>query len=401
MDAEILKVELSAGNRKHYRVLACYPEVLNWRVRLSLWLVLLLLIGPAPLTVFGACDGCVAPITTEWRYRAASCSDFIPPEGESFIEAGIVEQVQDAIDNCPQFSGYDDTGWPATGQYFGGICGGGTNVPKFSMGIERFNKRAITSECGGYDIDRVRSVGCPGNTIRHYDNAVSYYYNLCKAEDDEASDDKNLGVPRGCHAKTGDGASSPFTSGNPLLAGNPVNVAFGNKLQVETDLAPSPLTGLVITRIYNSKDNYVNKSYRFGTGWRSGHDRSLTYVSGPPQGGIPTATETVFLQRPDGKVYYFTRTTGPWETDGDTPGSVTQTASGWQYITASDTIEDYDSAGKLTAITSVSGITTSYTYYPSNHVETVTTSLGESLTYAYDADGRVDTITDHTGRVWE
>lgn len=392
MEADILYNELPACDKKICRASVCH---------ISLWVALILVIGLTPLTVFGACDGCIAPIATEWRYRAASCSSFIPPEGESFNEAGIIEQVQDAIDNCPAFTGYDDTGWPATGRYFGGICGGGTNVPKYSMDIERFNKRAITSECGGYDIDRKRDVGCPGNTIRYYDNAVSYYYNLCKAEEDQVSDDKNLGVPQNCPAKTAGGNDSPNSPGNPLLAGNPVNVAYGNKLQVETDLEPLPLTGLGITRIYNSKDNRTNRSYRFGTGWRSGHDRSLTYVYGPPQGGIPTATETVFLQRPDGKVYYFTRTAGSWETDGDTPGSVVETTGGWQYTTVSDAIEEYDSTGKLTSITTVSGIVSSYTYYPSNYVETVSTSLGESLTYTYDADARIDAITDHTGRAWK
>jgi RHS repeat-associated protein len=402
MEAEILQADLPAGNKKNPdRVSVCSRNIPSRHVRLSLWLTLILLIGFTPLTVFGACDGCITPIFSEWRYRAASCSDFIPSEGESFNEASIVEQVQDAIDNCPQFSGYDDTGWPATGQYFGGVCGGGTNVPKYSVGIERFNKRAITSGCGGYNIDRVRSVVCPGNTIRHYDNALSYYYDLCKAGDDEVSDDKNLGVPDNCSAQTAGGPGSPYTSGNPLLAGNPVNVAYGNKLQVETDLAPAPLTGLGITRVYNSKDNFANKSYRFGIGWRSGHDRSLTYVSEPPHGGILTDTDTVFLHRPDGKVYYFTRTSGPWVTDGDTPGSVIETASGWQYTTANDVVEDYDNTGKLTRITTVSGVITDYTYYPSNYVDTVTTSLGELLTYTYDADGRIESVTDHTGRVWK
>jgi RHS repeat-associated protein len=401
MEAKILQVELLAGDGKPYRASACYPEVLNRRVHLSLWLALILLIGSTPLAVLGACDGCIAPIITEWRYRAASCSYFIPSEGFIHNEASIVELVQDAIDNCPKFSGYDDSGWPATSQYFRGICGGGTDVPKHSMGIERFNKRSIKSECGGYNIDRLRNIGCPGNTIRHYDNAVPYYYNLCKADDDEVSDDKNLGVPDDCSAQTAGGPGSPYTYGNPLLAGNPVNVAYGNKLQVETDLAPSPLTGLGITRIYNSKDNFVNKSYRFGIGWRSGHDRSLTYVSEPPQGGIPTETETVFLHRPDGKVYYFTRTSGPWVTDGDAPGSVIETASGWQYTTANDAVEDYDNTGKLTRITTVSGLITDYTYYPSNYVDTVTTSLGELLTYTYDADGRIESVADHTDRVWK
>ncbi|UCC56353.1 MAG: RHS repeat protein, partial [Gammaproteobacteria bacterium] len=229
---------------------------------------------------------------------------------------------------------------------------------------------------------------------------MPYYYRLCKAEDDEVSNDKNLGVPKQCATETVGGSGSPFAHGNPLIAGNPVNVAYGNKLQVETDLAPTPVTGLGIHRFYNSKDKRTNKSYRFGTGWRSGHDRSLTYVSQSPQGDILTDTETVFLHRPDGKVYYFTRTWGPWETDGDTPGSVIETVGGWQYTTADDSVEEYDGTGKLTRITTVSGVTTDYTYYPSDYIKTVTTSLGEWLTYTYDAEGRIDAITDHTGRVW-
>ncbi|MDH3885670.1 MAG: DUF6531 domain-containing protein, partial [Desulfobacterales bacterium] len=402
MEAEILWTELPACDNDFYSTSVCFRGAANCINNFFLWLAPLMLMVSVPLNVMAACDGCIAPIVGEWRYQANSCSYFIPPEGTTYDEASLVEQVQDAIDNCPQFSGYNDTGWPVTGLYFRGICGGGTDVPKLdAMGLERYNRRAITSECGGYDLHRWRNNGCPGNTIRHYDNNVPYYYRLCKAEDDVVSNDKNLGVPKQCSTETVGSSSSLFTSGNSLIAGNPVNVAYGNKLQEETDLAYSPVTGLGISRIYNSKDNSVNKSYRFGTGWRSGHDRSLTYVSQPPQGGILTDTETVFLNRPDGKVYYFTRTTGPWIADADTPGSVTETAGGWQYTTDSDAIEDYDSTGKLTRITTVSGVTTDYTYYPLNYIETVTTSLGESLTYTYDGDGRINTIMDHTGRAWK
>jgi RHS repeat-associated protein len=397
MEAEILSTKRSACEDE----LLCAPfffrSTANCLGNLFFWLMPAIVMASVPLKLLAACDGCITPITGEWRYQANSCSSFIPPEGYIHDEASLVEQVRDATDNCPEFTVFTDTGWPVTSQYFGGICGGGANVPILdaTFQIERYNRRAITSECGGYDLHRWRDIACPGNTIRHYDNAVPYYYRLCKAEDHIVSRDKNLGVPKRCAMETAG------SEGNPSIVGNPVNVAYGNKLQVETDLAPTPVTGLDIRRIYNSRDRRTNQSYRFGTGWRSGHDHSLTYVSQPPQGDILTDTETVFLHRPDGKVYYFTHTGGHWETDGDTPGSVTGTTGGWQYTTADDAIEEYDSSGKLTRITTVSGITTSYTYYPSDYIKTVTTSLGESLTYSYDTDGRINAITDHTGRVWK
>jgi hypothetical protein len=171
MDAEILWAELPACDNETYITSICYRGVSSRCSRAALWSLLMLLMVSIPMTpVWGACDGCITPVFTEWRYRAASCSSFIPPEGESFNEASVVEQVQDAIDSCNQFSGFNDTGWPVTGQFFGGICGGGTNVPQYSSGIERFNKRAITSECGGYNIDRKRNVGCPGNTDRNFED---------------------------------------------------------------------------------------------------------------------------------------------------------------------------------------------------------------------------------------
>jgi len=253
MDANSLWREGSVGVHRQTIASGWLSGASTVRLYLNLWLLMLLIAGFARSPAYAACDGCVAPIAKEWLYQAATCASYIPPQGFSPNEGYIVAAVQDAIDNCPQFSGFNDTGWPETVQYFGGSCGGGTDVPKYALGIERYNRRQITSGCGGYTIDRNRGIGCPGNTIRYYDYLENHYYNLCKAVDNQVSDDKNMGPTCPGKGENKDGKEGSGSGGNPSSAGNPINVAFGNKVQVETDLAPGSLTGLGIARYYNSK----------------------------------------------------------------------------------------------------------------------------------------------------
>ncbi|MGD2136899.1 MAG: RHS repeat-associated core domain-containing protein [Gammaproteobacteria bacterium] len=264
-------------------------------------------------------------------------------------------------------------------EYHGHVCGGGTDYPKYAsyFNIENRNYRTIATveNCDGFGLSRYRPVSCPAGTTR--------INSQCVIKAGAVSKNKSLGK-MSCEA------------GNPA-AGNPINVVFGNKVQVETDLDPSPLSGLGITRIYNSRDIHRGISYRFGIGWHSSHDRSIRLSVKPGYEVVKTA----YLTRPDARTWYFTLVDGIWQTDADVPGTLVRTAEGWLYENERDEIEIYNAAGRLIRITTRKGIVFDYTYNMQNDVAAVSTNLGESLSFDYDADRRITAITDHSGRIWK
>src|SRR5690606_39127227 len=76
-------------------------------------------------------------------------------------------------------------------------------------------------------------------------------------------------------------ATLPLIEGPGLGAGNPVNVATGNKYQREVDIPPWPgMLGVELIRHYNSADRRVGA---FGTGWVSSYDTRLYRMGGHVQ----------------------------------------------------------------------------------------------------------------------
>jgi RHS repeat-associated protein len=174
--------------------------------------------------------------------------------------------------------------------------------------------------------------------------------------------------------------------------GEPINAAIGNTFETETDFTGAPVTGLALTRYYNSQDP---SSSAFGTGWHSVWHRSLTSL--PPNAAIVT--------RADGREDTFQLVNGVWQADPDvtsvlTPFPAAGTQTGWQVVTADDTTETYTLAGQLTSITSRAGLTTTLTYNGSGQLTTVTGPFGDALKFTSDAQGRVSTMTVPDGGVF-
>ena len=337
-----------------------------------------------PQAAKAACDGCIAPAVGEWLYRAFNCNVNIPYDGFGYMgnEAAIVQAVKDKLTAKCQ-SELRESAWVnlefPDSEYHGHVCGGGTDYPKYSsyFNIENENYRSIVTveNCDGYGLRRQRAVNCPVGTAR--------INSTCVMTPGVISKNKSLG-------------EMSCREGSPY-AGNPISVVYSNKLQVETDLEPSSLSGLGITRTYNSRDKNRGLTYRFGSGWHSNHDRSIKLSVKLGN----TVVETAYLARPDGKTWYFTLVDGVWQTDEDVPGTLIRTSEGWQYSNDRDEVETYDNAGRLIQLATRPGIAFDYTYNASNDVATVSTNLGESLSYTYDGDRRITAITDHTGRVWK
>jgi RHS repeat-associated protein len=187
---------------------------------------------------------------------------------------------------------------------------------------------------------------------------------------------KNLGVP-------------PCPN---CYVGNPINAAIGNKFQAETDFVAAPITGLALTRYYNSQDT---TSSAFGSGWHSTWHRSLNQIS----------ATTVTVIRADGREDTFTLTAGVWQADPDvtsvlTPVPATGTQTGWQVVTSDDTTETYTLAGLLAAVTNRAGLTTVLAYNAGGQLTTVTGPFGDVLSFVNGANGLVGQMTAPDGGVY-
>ena len=70
-----------------------------------------------------------------------------------------------------------------------------------------------------------------------------------------------------------------------------------------------------------------------------------------------------------------------------------QTASGYTLTDPSDTVEAYDSTGKLLTVTSRAGVVQTMNYDTSARLSTVTDNFGHRLTLSYDTQGRLSSVT--------
>ena len=155
------------------------------------------------------------------------------------------------------------------------------------------------------------------------------------------------------------------------IAGNPINFAIGNKIQIEIDYSPVGGSALIFTRSYNSFDGL----------WRHNFSTYLRFAG----------TEYASLVRHDGRESFFTisgTTITPTSSD---LGVLTKAGTGWQYVSADNEQFTFDTAGKLTHWSNTQGKSYQLTY--SGNQITVTDNLGNSLTLTEDADRQPLTLT--------
>lgn len=186
--------------------------------------------------------------------------------------------------------------------------------------------------------------------------------------------------------------------------GNPINIATGNKYQVESDYAGSGPMPLQLRRHYNSA--WVQRTIDIGNSWRLDYDRKLT-VEG---------TNSVWVTRPDGKLYFFILKNGQWTPDSEVNDTVAPVIDalnnivGWQYTEARTlNIESYSATGQLLRITDRAGSITTLQYSDAstpaslapaaNMLIQVSDPLGRSLSLTYNSDRRVASIADPSGGI--
>jgi RHS repeat-associated protein len=192
-------------------------------------------------------------------------------------------------------------------------------------------------------------------------------------------------------------------------------------------------SALVIRRYYNSAapapaggaQSVPPYRYRLGTGWQTRYDQGIVFNT------LPTPSIAT-LNRPDGKIFSFTlnTSTNKWVPDADIADTLVQltdgsgNVTGWRYtVAADDSVETYDTYGRLLTLADRAGRTQTLTYSDGtsganggyvldasgNPTATVlsaallirvTDPSGRTLSFGYDATSRIVKLTDPAGGIY-
>ncbi|RBH52327.1 MULTISPECIES: DUF6531 domain-containing protein [Pseudomonas] len=153
-------------------------------------------------------------------------------------------------------------------------------------------------------------------------------------------------------------------------AGNPINIAIGNKFQVENDFKSASDSNLVFSRYYNSLDGI----------WRHNYSTFIRFAVGK-----------LSLIRADGRETFFSVNGDIVTPDPTETGILSKSANTWTYT--SDTNEQFifDSNGRLITQIDAVGRTQQLTY--ANGTVTVTGDTGQTLSYTEDASHQPLSLT--------
>jgi RHS repeat-associated protein len=208
----------------------------------------------------------------------------------------------------------------------------------------------------------------------------------CDFDDNQPVDDKNLGPSDHCSV------------------GDPINQATGNNFQIETDFEASGFE-VMLQRTYNSlSGGDGDGGGLFGAHWTTGFDRKVVEAS--DMGGVATITrphgeKIQFVESErnhTGMVIYLggTDVRDALTRSTDSDGNVT----GWRYTTDDDTVERYDADGRLTSVTSRSGLKLTL-HYKGSKLSYAEDNFGQRISFFYNASGRVETVKDPQQQVYK
>lgn len=195
----------------------------------------------------------------------------------------------------------------------------------------------------------------------------------------------------------------------PQSAGNPIDVAYGNKIQREVDYAGSGQNGLQFTRTYNYMGADIGTGAlngATGQGWTHTYERRLgLFASGAVRAARPDGDDRIFVPVSGGYLEFGTAVDRLMALK-DGSGNIT----GWTFVDADDNSESYDSGGSLQSIAyrggQIASLTYSTTATPASIAPhaglliTVADAFGHQLNFTYNAQGLIATMTDSNGAVY-
>jgi RHS repeat-associated protein len=251
----------------------------------------------------------------------------------------------------------------------------------------------------------------PDGTVTgpHFYGSSAFKYYVC--DPTPIATGSNSGLPK-VHSTSPypNGCPTPETdahkhSCDPNCAGNPINVGFMNKVQLESDYRGAGAFPLTFSRRYDSLgfiDGAMTPYRTLGERWRHNYDRAVTAAT------VGSVTSAAVL-RPSGNISHFTLTGGAWVPDADIEDTLIQlvdgsgTPIGWSYETTEHEIESYDVSGRLLSISDRQGRTQTLLYSDASTpgsiapvpglLLSVTDDFGRSLQFTYNIQRRIQTLT--------
>lgn len=177
-------------------------------------------------------------------------------------------------------------------------------------------------------------------------------------------------------------------AGPPTACGgtNPINLATGNKYQVETDLKGGP-RGLRFRRFYNSDGP---GSTALGRNWRHSYQSRVVFET-------TASGQTAVVRQPDGRALHFTSTDGStWTADADVTAHFEADGSDWTLTEDDGSVHRFDANGHLVEWSALQGPHLTLAY-GGGRLTSVTDEAGRALTFGYDSDDRLTAVTPDTG----
>ena len=196
-------------------------------------------------------------------------------------------------------------------------------------------------------------------------------------------------------------------AGNPEVAGNPVVLLNGNKIEREVDFVSGGEAGLHLQRVYN---HYWSGIGIFGKNWISNFDFKLAFGSAQstdacyprPGGGACGigANTKIYALRPDGSVRWHALNTadGVFYEVKDAPVSkiVRQTNGDFVLYGEGNQIETYSSAGYIKSVVNAQGIGWTFAYENVTYPVRVTHTSGRYVEFIWTGN-QLTTVRDPAG----
>ena len=155
------------------------------------------------------------------------------------------------------------------------------------------------------------------------------------------------------------------------LVGDPINYTTGGFYDEETDYTSVGPFPIILKRYYNTQD--FSGLHEFGAKRHSSYNRAVSV----------TSATVVNVRRDDGRVFTFTLSGGAWKSDADVNAQLTQTGSGWTYVSSRDETETYNASGRLVSLANRAGLTQNFAYDAQGRLATASDPYGRVLTFAY------------------
>jgi YD repeat-containing protein len=167
-------------------------------------------------------------------------------------------------------------------------------------------------------------------------------------------------------------------------AGNPIDVATGNKFQEEIDYS----SDLSFSRFYNSMGNGLAS---LSDGWTHSFSRHLKASS---TNGVMNA---VRLTADDGHVSLFNLVSGNWQSSLGDRETLVQVANGWLVYQTDNSIDQFDTSGRILSSTAINGYSIQAQYTTAGFLSSITDSNGRVLSLTYDSNNRLVGINPPSG----